>query len=100
MGSHEVKVFLERLQHFTVITDHNPLIPILNSHRLDGIENPRLQRLSTRIMAYNLTAEWCKGTQNQAPDALSRSPVDEPQAEDIFCKWLRARSACMLIIIT
>ena len=80
------KIFLEGLQHFTVITDHNPLIPILNSHRLDEIENPRLQRLRTRIMAYNLTAEWCKGTRNQAPDALSRSPVDEPQAEDMLAE--------------
>ena len=37
--------FLAGLQHFQVITDHNPLIPILNNHRLDEIENPRLQRL-------------------------------------------------------
>ena len=39
------KIFLAGLQTFQVITDHNPLIPILNSHRLDEIENPRLQRL-------------------------------------------------------
>ena len=37
-------------------------------------------------MVYNLTAEWCKGTRNQAPDALSRSPVDEPQAEDMLAE--------------
>ena len=36
-------LFLASLSHFTVITNHNPLIPILNSHRLDEIENPRLQ---------------------------------------------------------
>jgi len=29
------KLFLSGLQHFTIITDHNPLIPILNNHRLD-----------------------------------------------------------------
>jgi len=29
------RLFLAGLQHFTVLTDHNPLIPILNSHRLD-----------------------------------------------------------------
>ena len=34
------KLFLSGLRHFTVITDHHPLIPILNSHRLDEIENP------------------------------------------------------------
>ena len=31
------KVFLLGLQNFTIITDHNPLIPILNNHRLDEI---------------------------------------------------------------
>ena len=36
------KLFLAGLPHFRVITDHHPLIPILNSHRLDVIENPRL----------------------------------------------------------
>ena len=65
------KTFLAGLQHFKVITDHNLLIPILNGHRLDEIENPRLQHLCTRLMAFNFIAEWCKGAKNQAPDALS-----------------------------
>lgn len=39
------RVFLLRMQHFDVLTDHNPLIPILNRHKLDKIENLRLQRL-------------------------------------------------------
>ena len=59
------------------ITDHHPLIPILNSHRLDDIENPRLQRL-----AYNFIAEWLKGKENDAPDALSRNPILDPQLQD------------------
>ena len=29
-------------------------------------------------MTYNFKAVWCKGTANNAPDALSRSPVMEP----------------------
>ena len=28
-----------------LLTDHAPIVPIINSHRLDEIENPRLQRL-------------------------------------------------------
>jgi hypothetical protein len=35
------------LAHFTVVTDHRPLIPILNSYRLDEIENPRQRILNT-----------------------------------------------------
>ena len=69
------KVFLAGLQHFSVVTDHNPLIPILNSRRLDEIENPRLQRLKSRLMAYNFTAGWIKGKGNSAPDALSSGMI-------------------------
>jgi len=81
-GISKCKLFLSGLQHFTVITDHNPLIPILNNHRLDEIENPRLQRLKTRLMAYNFTALWLKGINNNAPDAHSRHPVCNPQPAD------------------
>ena len=78
------KLFLTGLQHFTVITDHNPLIPILNNHRLDEVENPRLQRLKIKLMAYNFIAEWLKGAKNEAPDALSRNPVSEPQPHELL----------------
>ena len=74
--------FLAGIDQFTVITDHNPLIPILNTHRLDEIENPRLQRLRTRIMAYKFTARWQKGSQHEAADALSRFPHSPPNSDD------------------
>ena len=31
-------LFLAGLGHFTIVTNHNPLIPIPNSHRLDEFE--------------------------------------------------------------
>lgn len=80
------KLFLAGLPHFTVLTDHHPLIPILNNHRLDEIENPRLQRLKSRIMAYNFTAQWVKGTLNNAPDALSRNPTSDPQPHELMAE--------------
>ena len=80
------KLFLMGLQHFTIITDHNPLIPILNSHHLDEIENPRLQRLKMRLMAYNYTAQWLKGSKNDAPDALSRHPLHDPEVTDALAE--------------
>ena len=67
-------MFLSGISHFMVITDHHSLVPILNTHRLDEIENPRLQRLRTRLMNYNFTAMWIKGIKNDAADALSRHP--------------------------
>ena len=79
-------LFLAGLQHFQVVTNHNPLVPILNHHRLDKIENPRLQRLKIKLMAYNFTTEWVKGTKNGAPDALSRNPVTDPSLEDTLAE--------------
>ena len=73
------RLFLVGLPHFRVITDHHPLVPILNTHRLDEIEDPRLQRIRTKIMAYNFTTEWVKGSLNTVPDALSRYPVCDPR---------------------
>ena len=81
------KIFLTGLQHFQVITDHNPLVPILNNHRLDEIDNPRLQRLKMKLMAFKFTATWCKGDTNRAPDALSRNPVWEPQQVDTLAEY-------------
>ena len=79
-------IFLAGLPHFSVLTDHHPLIPILNKHRLDEIENPRLQRLKTKIMGYSFTAQWLKGTLNNAPDALSRNPVNDPSPQDLLAE--------------
>ena len=36
------KIFLAGLSHFCIVTDHHPLVPILNNSRVDEIENPRL----------------------------------------------------------
>ena len=80
-------IFLAGMEHFTVITDHNPLIPILNTHRLDEIENPRLQRLRTRLMGYNFTTQWLKGSKNEAADALSRHPYHPPNQGDDLAEY-------------
>ena len=86
-GVKKCQIFLSGLEHFTVVTDHNPLVPILNTHRLDEIENPRLQRLRTRLMAYNFTVQWLKGTQNEAADALSRHPHCSPSIGDDLAEY-------------
>ena len=76
------KNLLKGLTHIEVVTDHNPLVPIINSHRLDEIENPRLQRLRMKLQGFNITARWEKGAANEAADALSRHPVDKPGRDD------------------
>lgn len=75
-------LYLQGLQHFTVTTDHRPLIPILNHYSLDAVENPRLQRLKEKTSPYIFTAVWCAGRLLKVPDALSRAPVSHPTPED------------------
>lgn len=76
------KFYLTGLQHFTLVTDHRPLVPILNSYTLDAIENPRLQRLKEKLAAFVFTATWRPGKELCIPDALSRFPVSNPTIDD------------------
>ena len=69
----EPRFDLTGFSYFDMITDHNPLISILNSHRMDEIENLRLQCLCMKVMDINFKAVWHKGIiTNQAPDAMVR----------------------------
>lgn len=77
------RIFLAGLPSFQVITDHKPLIPIINSKTLDEIDNPRLQRLKMRMGDIGpFTASWVPGSQHKAADALSRSPTEAVAADD------------------
>ena len=49
-------------------------------------ENPRLQRLKTKLMAYNFTAEWIKGKKNDTSDVLSRNPLLDPEKADTLAE--------------
>ena len=75
------------LQNFEIIIDYNPLIPIPKSHSLNEIGNPRLQQLKTKLMAFNLTAKFCKGDTNKALAALSHYPVWEPHQSDSLAEY-------------
>ena len=76
------KFYLTGLQHFDVVTDHRPLIPILNHYSLDAIENPRLQRLKEKLSAFQFSAQWRAGKQLCIPDMLSRYPGSAPIPEE------------------
>ena len=78
--------YLKGMQSFEVLTDHRPLVPMLNKKSLQDIENARLQRLREMLTPFNFTVTWRKGKQHHVPDALSRNPVDQsgsPDEEDI-----------------
>ena len=95
---HKYPLFLSELPDIDVLTDHRPLLPILNSKKLDEIENPRLQRLRQKLMMMTFTARWQRGTAHQAADALSRSPVDPPTVEDELAEDRAAATVATIVL--
>jgi hypothetical protein len=57
-------------RHFTVQTDHKPLLAL---QRIKD-QNARLQKLSLRLQGYRFTIEHRAGVKNQNADHLSRYP--------------------------
>ena len=74
--------FLEGLPTFDLITDHRPLVPILNEYALDKLDNPRLLRLRLKMQRFSVSAKWIAGKANKDADALSRAPVGQPSPGD------------------
>jgi len=73
--------FLEGIK-FLILTDHKPLLPILNDYSLAEIENKRLQRLRMKLNGLRYEAHWVQGKENVEADALSRAPACQPTPED------------------
>jgi hypothetical protein len=69
-------------REFTVVTDHKPLLTILNRKSIETVTSPRLLRLRQRLQAFTFVTEWCPGKENIVPDVLSRSPVTQPDDDD------------------
>lgn len=77
--------YLGGLCSFKLLTDHKPLVPLMNTCDLD--KTPlRCQRLLIRFRRFNAHAEYVPGTQLVVPDTLSKSPLNCDEitlAEDI-----------------
>ena len=65
--------FLRGLSHFTVKTDHRPLVGIFEKNLMD-MDNARLQRMREKVMEYNFTIQWLEGKLNTLAEALSHAP--------------------------
>ncbi|KAG0722364.1 Transposon Ty3-I Gag-Pol polyprotein [Chionoecetes opilio] len=77
------RMYLLGLSTFELVVDHKPLVPILDHHTLDAIDNPRIQRLKEKIAPYVFSTIWRKGKEHALPDALSRAPVAVPTHADM-----------------
>jgi hypothetical protein len=72
-------------QKVTIVTDHKPLVGIFAKpiHRL----SPRLQRMRTKLLWYDLDITWVPDKELYVADALSRATVTnmpiEPEFDDV-----------------
>ena len=60
---------------FTIVTDHQPLLGILNRKNLKAINNVRIQRIMSKLLEYSFKVEWIPGKNHVIADAFSRNLV-------------------------
>lgn len=71
-------------QKINVITDHKPLIRILNK-KISEIPSTRLQRMRIKLLKYQIEISYKPGKEMHIADLLSRSFLNETTVDD---KWL------------
>ncbi|XP_041374692.1 uncharacterized protein K02A2.6-like [Gigantopelta aegis] len=74
--------YLIGLERFRLITDHKPLVPIINKKDIDQVP-PRIQRLLIRMMKFTPVAEHMPGKSLVVADTLSRFPVGKPESSEL-----------------
>ena len=68
---------------FKVLTDHKPLVGVMNSKDIDSFSNARLQRICSKLIGYQFEVCYLPGKVNFVADCLSRSPVFQPEASEL-----------------
>ncbi|MEL6802194.1 MAG: DDE-type integrase/transposase/recombinase [Bacteroidota bacterium] len=58
-----------------IVTDHRPLLGILNSRDLGSVKNPRIRRLKEHTLDFDFQIKYCPGKLHAGADALSRYPT-------------------------
>lgn len=81
--------YLVGLDSFKLITDHKPLVPLINKSDID--KSPiRCQRLLLRLRRFNAVAEYCNGNDGTmiVSDCLSRAPRNQYDTHAHTCSMI------------
>jgi transposase InsO family protein len=73
-------------RHFTVLTDHKPLLGLLGENKSVPImASPRVQRWSLLLGGYDYQLQYHAGTSHSNADALSRLPLADTYENAPMC---------------
>ena len=81
----KARYFCAGAPRLELVTDHRPLVSIINTKTLGDLTTPRIQRLRERLYRYPaLMVTYREGKKQVVADALSRRPVDIVSDFDIL----------------
>ena len=72
---HQTRYYILGCPNLIVVTDHKPLVNVLNDRSLNEITNRRLLNLKEKTLPYKFQIRHVSGTKNKGADALSRFPT-------------------------
>ena len=73
-GAERFQDYLIGLNNFEIITDHSPLVSLLQQKNIDELPI-RIQRFRLRLLRFSYTVTYIKGKSQLTADALSRAPL-------------------------
>ena len=84
---YKTRHYTQECDKLLVCTEYKPLVPVLNTKRLEEIENPRLMRLREKTLGWRFQTIHIPGRKLGGPDALSRAkmPAELSRMEEQSC---------------
>ena len=79
-GLRKCRYFVLGCRDLIVVTDHKPLLGVLNDRSLADMDNKRLLLLKEKTLEFQFQIVHVPGRLHVGPDSMSRNPVPKPNA--------------------